>query len=497
MAVDVPMEGGVEDAAPDAAKPVESSKRERKQSVDVYKVEVKDTEEFTVKQGKGIKIGDIPNATHQLSKLRSDDDLVTHLHLLLHKRTGTANKRKRNILAFSGFVFGDQEAKENEKVKEKLTKWTLPLIHQSLDMFDLPRGTGDDSKKESKVARLFTFLDKPQQLSDKSLAETEVKKREAAKAKRERSTAVKEKKAAKKKGSTPASKTKAPKKDKMEVEGEDDADNAEEAEAEEVEEEESDEEEEEAPAAKKAKKVATPKGSQKKAAEDADAACSPAAATAAGSSAAATAEKAPAEAPGSAKASRGSAAAQPSDEDLKAAVSEVLKDVAVGEINVRALMKSLKVHYKGVDLSSKKDLIKSMAMDYIKVITDRTAAEEAAAAAEAEEEAVAAEEAVAEPAGEAVADETGAAPAAVTADAAPPAVAEPTEAEPAAAPEPEAAASSAAATEPAAVEAAAAAEQAGASPASDGEATAAVAVESAKTHAEPAHAEEAATAAAE
>lgn len=39
-----------------------------------------------------------------------------------------------------------QEAKENEKVKEKLTKWTLPLIHQSLDMFDLPRGTGDDSK---------------------------------------------------------------------------------------------------------------------------------------------------------------------------------------------------------------------------------------------------------------------------------------------------------------------------------------------------------------
>lgn len=36
----------------------------------------------------------------------------------------------------------------------------------------------------------------------------EVKKREAAKAKRERSTAVKEKKAAKKKGSTPASKTK-------------------------------------------------------------------------------------------------------------------------------------------------------------------------------------------------------------------------------------------------------------------------------------------------
>lgn len=59
-------------------------------------------------------------------------------------------------------------------------------------------------------------------------------------------------------------------------------------------------------------------GSQKKAAEDADAVGSPAAAAAA--------EKAaPAEAPGSAKSSRGSAAAQPSNEDLKAAVSEVLK----------------------------------------------------------------------------------------------------------------------------------------------------------------------------
>lgn len=40
-----------------------------------------------------------------------------------------------------------QESKEAEKTQEKLTKWHLNVIHQALDLFDLPRGTGDDSKK--------------------------------------------------------------------------------------------------------------------------------------------------------------------------------------------------------------------------------------------------------------------------------------------------------------------------------------------------------------
>lgn len=52
-----------------------------------------------------------------------------------------------NELLWMCVMASTQEAKENEKIKEKLTKWNLPLIHQSLDMFDLPRGTGDDSKK--------------------------------------------------------------------------------------------------------------------------------------------------------------------------------------------------------------------------------------------------------------------------------------------------------------------------------------------------------------
>lgn len=40
-----------------------------------------------------------------------------------------------------------QESKEAEKTKEKLMKWQVPVIHQALDLFDLPRGTGDDNKK--------------------------------------------------------------------------------------------------------------------------------------------------------------------------------------------------------------------------------------------------------------------------------------------------------------------------------------------------------------
>lgn len=48
--VDTPAEEQVDAGVPAAAGPVESSKRERKKSVDVYKVEVKEHVEFVIKQ---------------------------------------------------------------------------------------------------------------------------------------------------------------------------------------------------------------------------------------------------------------------------------------------------------------------------------------------------------------------------------------------------------------------------------------------------------------
>ena len=39
------------------------------------------------------------------------------------------------------------QAKEREKVEEKLGKWSVNLLNSALDVFELPRGQGDEGKK--------------------------------------------------------------------------------------------------------------------------------------------------------------------------------------------------------------------------------------------------------------------------------------------------------------------------------------------------------------
>ena len=38
-------------------------------------------------------------------------------------------------------------SKELSKVTEKLSKWTQPTLNGALDLFDLPRGVGEEGKK--------------------------------------------------------------------------------------------------------------------------------------------------------------------------------------------------------------------------------------------------------------------------------------------------------------------------------------------------------------
>ncbi|KAL6762019.1 hypothetical protein V8C86DRAFT_2527752 [Haematococcus lacustris] len=210
------------------------AKRDRKQ-VQHYAPPEADKVEFVIKQGPGTKLGDIPNVKHKFSGLKSDDDLLINLHKLVYNRPGAALKRKRNLYEFSGFPA--EEEKNKDKIHDRLAKWSNNLLHAALDAFDMPRGSGEEAKKESKVSRLMDFLTAPQQLSDKDIAAIEAKKKEAAKRKREKAKQGKSSTAASGKKVTPA-KTKKSKAAKEEEQDEDEED------------EEMEEEEEEAPATK-------------------------------------------------------------------------------------------------------------------------------------------------------------------------------------------------------------------------------------------------------
>ncbi|KAK9838132.1 hypothetical protein WJX81_003192 [Elliptochloris bilobata] len=280
----------------------------------------KDGGNSVVKEGKGTKLGDIPNVMHRLGKIPGKDEFLEHLHMALYKRKGTANARKKEIRAFAGWTFAGGRTEELAKVEERLGKWKLPDLHQLMNLVDLPRGSGD---KGAKVKALAEFLEAPKRLFDRDQASSDAKK----KAKKGRAKAND---GAAKKGAAPKKKGKVQK----EEEGVD------EEEDEEEEEEEDEEAEEPAPAAKpaaKRKAAATPKGKAAKKAK---------------------VVKSDKEDVESLK-----AAAELLDDILKAAVLRILSGVDVLTFNLAKLMAQLETEM-GVDVSTRKPIIKAAALAY-------------------------------------------------------------------------------------------------------------------------------------
>ncbi|EFJ50930.1 hypothetical protein VOLCADRAFT_120551 [Volvox carteri f. nagariensis] len=344
-----------------------SGPRQRKKA-EHFQVEVKEKPEFVIKAGKGTKLGDIPNVHYLLGKLKTDDELVTSLHNLLFKRPGTSHRRKKNLYEFSGLSFDDDEKeKELEKLQERLGKWTIPLLNGALDVFELPRGNGDEGKKEAKVERLLKFLEEPKKLSEKDLAAEALKKKDAVKAKKEKEQKSKTPKSAAK-GAKKSEGAQESGKKKRTKKAESDEEPGEAA----SEEEEAEEEEEEAPEPeeqpkKRAKKADV--GLAKKATEKTPSRRASGRKRKAGEEEAA--EPVLAEEADEAD----SSIELPSDEEIKEAAMELLKVSDVDQITVKILRKQLAEKF-GVDLSKKKALIKRFAFEYAKA-TKAAAPEEA------------------------------------------------------------------------------------------------------------------------
>jgi protein DEK len=129
-----------------------------------------------------------------LSKIKGDDELLKLIHRSMYRTPGKATVIKKNIRAFSGFPAGF-DVKKSEDLFTRAFAATLNMV---LDLFDLPRGVGEDGKKEAKVARLMAFMQSPVASGKKDVKAAAEEKREKGKEKRERLTSKKEKLAEKK-----------------------------------------------------------------------------------------------------------------------------------------------------------------------------------------------------------------------------------------------------------------------------------------------------------
>ncbi|KAL0021164.1 hypothetical protein WJX77_006655 [Trebouxia sp. C0004] len=162
-----------------------SGRRERKQTSFFQPEKKIETEKLEIREGRGTKLGEIPNVAFHLSKVTGRDELLEDLHQILYARKGKLSTRKKDIQAFSGFTFtDDQQEAEMEKAKGLLSRFKNDHMIRLLDLLDIPRT--DLKVKEARVEKVLHFLKAPSSLSDKDLAAKEADKKAAAARKRQR-----------------------------------------------------------------------------------------------------------------------------------------------------------------------------------------------------------------------------------------------------------------------------------------------------------------------
>ena len=84
-----------------------------------------------------------PVVEFALSKIKSDDELLKLVHRSMFRTPGKATVIKKNIRAFSGFPEGFDSA----KTEDLFNRAFAATLNAVLDLFDLPRGVGEEGKR--------------------------------------------------------------------------------------------------------------------------------------------------------------------------------------------------------------------------------------------------------------------------------------------------------------------------------------------------------------
>lgn len=156
--------------------PIERPTRERK-TVERYTESMSrlsTPKPFSIEKGSGTQLKDIPNVAYKLSKRKADDNLHS-LHTVLFNKRGKTITLKKNIGMFSGFVWADDEQeKQRAKLKEKLDKFTKEKLFDFCDILNL-QIYKSSLKKEEVSLKLVEFLQSPHVTTETLLAEKEQK----------------------------------------------------------------------------------------------------------------------------------------------------------------------------------------------------------------------------------------------------------------------------------------------------------------------------------
>ncbi|WOK91624.1 protein DEK-like [Canna indica] len=144
---------------------IERPVRERKTVERLVEVIEKEaSREFQVEKGQGTPLKDIPRVAHKLAKKKPAD--IKLIHQTLFGRKGKAANFKNHILQFSGFVWHESDEKQRAKMKEKLDKYVKDTLLDLCDLFDLPVVSKTNTRKEDLVEKLLDFLVAPHPITE-------------------------------------------------------------------------------------------------------------------------------------------------------------------------------------------------------------------------------------------------------------------------------------------------------------------------------------------
>ena len=122
--------------------------RRARKAVETFVVDVAPARasKIEIGRGKGTKLSEIPNVAFRLSKISRKEDILKFIYRVLYKGTPRQLTVKRDIGEFSGWTFeSDGERAVKEDLLMRAYKETL---HEILDLFEVPRGSGAEAKKE-------------------------------------------------------------------------------------------------------------------------------------------------------------------------------------------------------------------------------------------------------------------------------------------------------------------------------------------------------------
>eukprot|EP00571_Detonula_confervacea_P016665 CAMPEP_0172310420 /NCGR_PEP_ID=MMETSP1058-20130122/11474_1 /TAXON_ID=83371 /ORGANISM="Detonula confervacea, Strain CCMP 353" /LENGTH=377 /DNA_ID=CAMNT_0013023223 /DNA_START=139 /DNA_END=1272 /DNA_ORIENTATION=- len=167
-------ESTTEEATPASAEktaepsPTGRGRRERKATQRLQPVEAPKKKERVISDGKGEKLEDIPNVVANFKGVTWSDP---HLKMLYSLVFGQGKKKefKAHLLQFSGLVYPKgKDEEEQDKMKNKMYKWTMPELKDVMDLVDIDRskdGFGLDKKeipgKEEHCQLLLEWLEEP------------------------------------------------------------------------------------------------------------------------------------------------------------------------------------------------------------------------------------------------------------------------------------------------------------------------------------------------